>query len=130
MPRAAADLELDGAEALPQKFAGFLRRALGRRQVGNRAGIAIDRRSHGAAQQIYQRIAIDLPAQIPERHIDAAEAHRGKAQRFVHRRPRDLMMARIAAQQHGRQHFVDMRRRAPRARPSHRFADADQAFIG
>ena len=40
------------------------------------------------------------------------------------------MMARVAAQQHGGEHFVDMRRCAARAGPSHRFADADQSGVG
>ena len=40
------------------------------------------------------------------------------------------MVARVAAEQHGGEHFVDMRRRAAGAGPSHGFADADQAGVG
>ena len=40
------------------------------------------------------------------------------------------MMPRVSAQQHGRQHFVDMRRRAARTGSSHRLADADQSLVG
>ena len=39
-------------------------------------------------------------------------------------------MPRVAAQQHRRQHFVNMRRRSARARPPHRLADADHAGVG
>ena len=40
------------------------------------------------------------------------------------------MMPRVSAQQHGRQHLVDMRRRAARTGASHRLANADQSLVG
>jgi len=69
-----------------------------------------------AAEEAPYRLAAGLAAEIPERDVDAADAaHHSSlpavvARAVVHAMPEHLRLARIATDQHGREHGPDCRR--------------------